>query len=257
MSFLKKNLKEKKVTIGTWLTIPRQEIVEIFANAGFEWVTIDIEHSAIDYGDVLNLIGHIQGNGMEALVRVSGNNEAEIKKVMDAGANGVIVPMIKTKEEIENAISYVKYPPMGKRGVGLSRAQKYGFGFDKYKDWVKKESVVIAQIEHIDAVKNLESILSVSDLDGIIIGPYDLSASTGFPGEYNKPIVLEALNKITKLTLESDKSLGFHVIEPEANEILKKIELSYNFIAFSVDFIFLDHTIREQMQKFRIKLNNN
>ena len=199
-SELKKKLKKKELTIGSWLTIPHQAVVEILGSAGFEWLTIDMEHSPISIETIMNLIGHIQGNGMQALVRVSKNQEVPIKRVLDAGADGVIIPMIKNKKEAEKAIDFVKYPPKGKRGVGLNRAQKYGTAFQTYKKWVNKEVVVIAQIEHIDAVNNLEEILSVSEIDGIIVGPYDLSASMGYPGEYEKKEVQKALLKVDEIT---------------------------------------------------------
>ena len=166
-SILKSKLKNKKLSLGSWLTIPHQAVIEILSTAGFEWLTIDMEHSPISIESIMNLIGHIQGNGMQALVRVSKNDEVAIKRVLDAGADGVIVPMICSKEEAKQAVDYVKYPMIGKRGVGLNRAQKYGTAFDTYKEWVKDEVVLIAQIEHIDAIDNLESIFSVSGIDGI------------------------------------------------------------------------------------------
>lgn len=251
MSQLKKKLTSKELTIGTWVTIPNQAVIEILATAGFEWITLDIEHSAISVESVQNLLGHIQGNGMHGLVRVSKNEEVVIKRVMDAGADGIIVPMIKNKAEAEQAVSFVKYPPVGKRGVGLSRAQKYGTDFENYKKWTNSESVVIAQIEHIEAVNNLESILKVDGIDGIIVGPYDLSASMGYPGEYHRDDVKEALEEVTRVTKISEKSLGFHVIESHFNFVKEKIDIGYTFLAFSLDFFFLGDRAREEMNKLK------
>ncbi len=253
MKSLKNKLRNNKLTVGTWVTIGHQSVIEILSTAGFEWITLDMEHSAIDYETAFNLIGHIQGNGMEALVRVSKNEEVAIKKVMDAGADGVIVPMIKNKEEAIKAVSYVKYPPIGKRGVGLSRAQKYGIDFMGYKKWTNNESVVIAQIEHIDAVHNLEQILNTDGIDGIIIGPYDLSASMGYPGEYERDEVKEALNKVVDTTIKMNKPLGFHVIESDYSKLEEKIVEGHTFLAFSLDFFFLGDRAREEMKK----LNTN
>ncbi len=253
-SHLKENLKHRKISIGSWLTIPHQSIVEILSSAGFEWLTIDIEHSAIDYQTVQNLIGHIQANEMEALVRVSKNDEVIIKRVMDAGANGVIVPMVKNKEEAEQAVSWVKYPPLGTRGVGLSRAQHYGTAFNEYNNWVQNEAVVIAQIEHIEGVKNLEEILDVEGIDGIIVGPYDLSASMGKPGMFYDDDVKDVLLEIDKITLKKSKSLGFHVIESDHQKVLEKLDMKYNFLAFSLDFFFLGDKAREQMKLLKSKI---
>ena len=130
---LKRKLSNNELTLGSWLTINHQSVVEIMATAGFEWLCIDIEHSAIAISDVLNLIGHIQGNGMQALVRVNENNPVIIKQVMDAGADGVIVPMVNSIQDAERAVASVRYPSAGSRGVGLSRAQNYGIGFTEYQ----------------------------------------------------------------------------------------------------------------------------
>lgn len=253
-SALKQKLRENKLTIGSWLTIPHQSIIEILSSAGFEWLTIDLEHSAIDIETAQNLISHIQANGMEALVRVSKNDEVIIKRVMDAGANGIIVPMVKNAEEAKEAVSYVKYPPFGKRGVGLSRAQHYGIAFDSYKDWVKEESIVIAQIEHIESVNNLEEILDVEGIDGIIVGPYDLSASMGKPGMYGDEDVIEVLNRIDTITLKKKRPLGFHVIDSDHLKLLEKIKKDYSFLAFSLDFFFLGDKARQEMELLKSKL---
>lgn len=252
---LKKKLTNKELSLGSWLTIPHQSVIEIMSTAGFEWLTIDIEHSAIDFQTLQNLLGHIQGNGMEGLVRVSENDETVIKRVMDAGANGVIVPMVKNVEEAKNAVSWVKYPPFGKRGVGLSRAQQYGIGFEKYKKWLQDQSIVIVQIEHIQGVENLSEILDVEGVDGIIVGPYDLSASMGKPGMFYDDDVKEVLLKIDEITKAKNKSLGFHVIESNHEKLIEKIDLEYNFLAFSLDFFFLGDKAREQMALLKEKLS--
>jgi len=253
-STLKKKLKTKELSIGSWLTIPHQSIIEILGSAGFEWLTIDMEHAAISIETVMNLIGHIQGNGMQALVRVSKNEEVIIKRVLDAGADGVIIPMIKSKQEAIEAVNYVKYPPAGNRGVGLNRAQKYGTAFDTYQSWVNDEVVIIAQIEHIDAVHNLEEIYSVEGIDGIIVGPYDLSASMGHPGEYNRDDVQEALIKVDEITNRLNKPLGFHVIDSGYQKTLEKINKGYSFLAFSLDFFFLGDKARNEMKLLKSKL---
>lgn len=248
---LKNRLFNNEVTIGTWLTIPHQAIIEILASAGFEWITIDIEHASIDYKDVANLIGHIQGNGMEALVRVSKNEEVVIKRVLDAGANGVIVPMINSKQDVDKMLSFIHYPPKGKRGVGLSRAQHYGNAFESYKEWLDKEVVVIIQIEHIVSVNNLESILDVKGIDGVIVGPYDLSGSMNKPGNFNETDFKEALRKIETNCFNKKIPLGFHVIQPNAENVIEKIDKGYTFLAFSLDFMYLGVKARDEMVKLR------
>ena len=120
---LKNKLTNNQLSIGSWVTIAHPNIIEIMATAGFEWLCIDMEHTTIDLSMAQVLITTIHAKGMKALVRVSKNEEVIIKKVMDAGADGVIVPMVKSKEDAMQAVDYVKYPPFGKRGVGLYKAQ--------------------------------------------------------------------------------------------------------------------------------------
>ena len=248
---LKSKLKNSELTIGSWLTINHQSVVEIMATAGFEWLCIDIEHSAISISEVLNLIGHIQGNGMQALVRVNENNPVIIKQVMDAGADGVIVPMVNSVEDAKKAVASVQYPSNGLRGVGLSRAQNYGIGFPEYQEWLKKDAVIIAQIEHINAVKELSGILDVPGIDGIIVGPYDLSASMGYPGEFDRDDVVEALKRVDKICLEKARPLGFHVISSDHQKTLEKINSGYTFLAVSLDFFFLGDLARREMEELR------
>jgi len=250
---LRKRILNNELTIGSWITIGHHSIIEIMASAGFDWLTIDLEHSVIDLSKAQELISQIQASGISALVRVSKNEEVVIKRVMDAGANGVIVPSVNSVAEAEQAVASVKYPPSGHRGVGLTRAQNYGIGFKEYKKWLEEDSIVIAQIEHINAVNNISQIINTPGIDGIIIGPYDLSASMGFPGEFERDDVVAALEKVKKTCLENNKNMGFHVIPPDHTKLNEKIKEGYRFLAFSLDFLFLGEKAREEMLKINKK----
>jgi len=238
----------KKISLGSWITLNHFSIVEILAEAGFDWLCVDMEHSVTDYYEAQQLIATIQAKGLKAYVRVGENNTRIIKRVLDAGADGIIVPMVNSKEAAIKAINAVKYPPKGQRGVGLARAQKYGFGFEEYKDNEADDIKLIVQIEHVEAVNNLEDILSLKNIDGTFIGPYDLSGSMGKPGKYNDTDVKEVLQRYEDIAKKYDKLIGFHVIQPDYKLVLDKIEKGYNFIAFSLDTLFLGSIAREQMK---------
>ncbi len=252
---LKNKLKNNELTLGSWITIGNSSIVDVMASAGFDWLVVDIEHTSIDLSTVHNLIATIQSNNMKALVRVSKNEEVIIKRVLDMGADGIIVPMVTSKKEALEAIDYAKYPPIGKRGVGLFRAQKYGLGFEDYKKWVNDELVVIAQIEHIDAVENIDEILEVDGIDGTIIGPYDLSGSMGTPGDYYRDEVQSAIQKVKKACIKHNKPYGFHVIESDPSSLQTKIKEGCTFLAYSVDFFFLGDMVRDGMKKIKDGIN--
>jgi 2-dehydro-3-deoxyglucarate aldolase len=238
---LKKKLSNNELTIGSWITIGHPAIAEILANAGFEWLVIDIEHTTIDLSMVQVLITAIQSKGLAALVRVSKNEEVVIKRVLDAGADGIIVPMVCSATEARQAVDYAKYPPTGKRGVGLARAQKYLTNIDPYKEWVEQNLVIIAQIERIDGINNLQEIISVDGIDGTIIGPYDLSGSLGIPGHFEDTVVVDALNKYKDISQIHNFSMGFHVVDTNPSKVQKKIDEGYRFIAYGTDFLFMEN----------------
>jgi len=248
---LKSKLRNREITIGSWITIGHQAIIDILAEANFDWLTIDMEHTSIDLNELQILIGFIQSHNIAALVRVSKNEEVIIKRALDAGADGIIVPMICTKEDASQAVSYAKYPPFGKRGVGLNRAQRYGYGFEVYKEWIDAGLVIIAQIEHKVGVENIEEIITTEGIDGVIIGPYDLSGSIGIPGNFNDKQLINAIKKVENVCKINKKSIGYHVIEPSNLLVKEKIDEGYNFIAFSTDFLFLGNKAKSEMNKIR------
>lgn len=236
---LKTKILNRESTIGSWLTIGSTVTAEIMARAGYDWLTVDMEHSAITLDIAQEMIRVIDLCGVPALVRVGHNQPNLIKRVMDCGAAGVIVPMVNTVEEAKQAVASVKYPPYGFRGVGLARAQDYGWEFEEYKRWNDDNSVVIVQVEHIDAVNNLEAILDVEGVDGFIVGPYDLSGSLGVPGQFDHPDVVTALNKVRRVSEERNALSGFHVIPPEMEPLQAKYDEGYKFVAHSLDMMFL------------------
>lgn len=248
---LKVQLADRIPTFGTWLSLGHCSIAEILADAGFDWLVVDLEHSAITIGEAEALIRVVDLKGKTPLVRLTENDCAQIKRVMDAGAGGVIVPMVRTRDQAESAVSAVKYPPAGKRGVGLGRAQAFGPGFDEYASTVNASSVVIAQIEHHEGVSRLEEILAVEGIDGTIIGPYDLSASVGRPGQFQDPQVRQLMDRYEKTCLRLDKPMGFHVVPPDHRLVLEKLDRGYTFLALSTDFLFLGDTARRELSLVR------
>lgn len=240
-----------KTNIGSWITLNNPSIAEIMADAGFDWLCVDMEHSVTDYFEAQQLILAIQSKGLKAFVRVGENNTRIIKRVLDAGADGIIVPSVNSAIEAQKAVDSIKYPPFGKRGVGLARAQSYGFAFEDYRDNIAKEIKLIVQIEHINAIKELDAILQIDGVDGSFIGPYDLSGSMGKPGQWDELDVKEALRVYEETVKKYKKWVGFHVIQPDYQLVIDKIEKGYNFIAFSLDVLFLGTLVRNQMAELK------
>ena len=245
MPGLKQRIGLKEVTIGSWITLGHPAVAEIMSRAGFDWLTVEMEHSSITLHQAEELIRVIDLCGVVPLVRVGENSATLIKRVMDAGAHGVIVPMVNSVAEAQSSVEAVKYPPAGVRGVGLARAQGYGLDFESYRTWAQEETIVIVQIEHVAAVEKLADILSVAGVDGFIVGPYDLSGSLGIPGELEHPRYVETLEEISRIAVEVDAVRGYHVVPPKPQLALDKIQEGYTFMAYSDDFLFLNETCRE------------
>lgn len=248
---LKSNLAAKILTVGSWLSLGNPAIAEIMANAGFEWLVVDLEHSAITLREAEDLIRVITLCRKAALVRLSCNDPVQAKRVMDAGATGIIIPMVNNSDQARQGVDAIHYPPHGSRGIGLARAQEYGAGFDAYREWLPDGGVVIVQVEHRDAVENLEGILSVNGVDGFIVGPYDLSGSFGVPGQFDHPLMLDAMDKIKKVGDASGKACGIHIVEPDILQLQKRVAEGYTFIAYGVDMRMIDKCSREGLESIK------
>jgi 2-dehydro-3-deoxyglucarate aldolase len=239
---IKQKLRDKKPSIGTWMSMAHPSIAEILAMAGYDWVVVETEHTAIDVSETLRMIIAIEQRGAIPLVRLAGIDPIQAKAVLDSGAAGVIVPMVNTKAEAELAVAMCKYPPMGFRGVGLARAQGYGVHFDAYVQNANKDTLVIVQIEHIDAVNNIDEILSVPGIDGTFIGPYDLSMSLGIP----HPLVVAAKEKVLQAVLKKGLAAGIHFVQPNTavSDCEAAVKAGYTFISMGTDILFLGDSAR-------------
>ncbi len=251
LTSLKDAFQSEKLTIGSWVTLAHPAIAEIMAKAGFDWLVVDLEHSVITIREAEELIRVIELCGIPPLVRVSANDPVQIKRVMDAGAHGVVVPMVTTSDEAEQAVVAVKYPPFGNRGVGLARAQGYGTRFEEYRTWLERNSVVVVMVEHIKAVENLDDILRVERLDGFIVGPYDISASLGVPGDLEHSAMAGALKEIQRVAGKYKAVAGYHVVPPKPDFVIQKVQEGYRFIAYSVDMMFLGEMCRGGLETIK------
>jgi 2-keto-3-deoxy-L-rhamnonate aldolase RhmA len=240
-SKIQEKLRRGEVSLGSWISMGHVSSAEILASAGFEWIVIDTEHTAIDVSEVLRLIMAIEGRGCIPLVRLAWNDPIQAKAVLDSGAAGILVPMVNSKAEAELAVKSIKYPPLGIRGVGLARAQGYGQTFKEYVEAANRDTLLLLQIEHIDAVNNIEEILSVEGVDGTYIGPYDLSMSMGLPGQIHHPEVRAAMDRVLKATIEKGLAPGIHLVHPSDAEskIHDFTKVGYTFITIASDILFL------------------
>jgi len=229
--------REGKATVGTWLVLGSPIAAEIIAQMGFDWVVVDTEHGAIDIGTTQSIIQAILTTNTVPIVRVPWNDPMLIKRALDAGAYGLVIPMVNSREEAVRAVKASRYPPVGIRSYGGPRVRLYG-GMD-YFEHANEEILVIVQIEHIEAVNRAEEIISVEGIDGFFIGPSDLAISMGLkPGLDNTdPRHIEAVSKVLAAGKKHHVPGGIHVGSPEA--VNERIAQGFQFIALSSDEGFL------------------
>ena len=236
---LKTKLQSGAATIGTWHMIGHPAISEILAQAGFDWVAVDIEHGAFPWPQALGAIQAIQGRGCAALVRLPVSAPEHFKWALDTGAEGVIVPMIRSADDARQAVAYAKYPPVGERGIGISRAHGYGATFGEYVATANDETLVIIQIEHIDAVNDIEAICAVPGVDAVFIGPYDLSGTMGLMGQVRHPDVEAAVDRVLRAAQEANVVAGLLIGDPQPGEVAQRVAEGFRLISVGVDSVML------------------
>lgn len=247
---VKRMLKEGKKTAGGWLQICSPIAAEILSQAGFDWLMIDMEHGP---GDILMLIGQMQamrGYGVVPLVRAPWNDFVVIKRILDAGACGVMVPYVNTRADAEAAVKACRYPPEGIRGVARSpRAQGFGQNASEYLAKANDEMLLIVQAETAQAISNLDAILDVAGVDVIFIGPVDLASSLGHLGDVNHPEVRSAISTIETKVLKAKKALG--TVSPTWERAKELYERGYQMVMLMSDGTSLAKMGIEVMAKFR------
>lgn len=235
---IRRKLQDNEPSVGSWIQIPSSAVAEIMGQSGFDWVAIDIEHGSISIHLLPDLFRALELGGTLPLARLARGDEKDIKEALDAGAGGIIVPMIESSSQLKDIRKAACWPPAGSRGVGFSRANLYGKYFNKYKK-ESQQPLLIAMIESKEAIKNLESILLVEGLDAILIGPYDLSASMGIVGDFLNREFINTIDQILKLSNKHKITAGIHIVEPSKKQLKEKIKEGYKFIAYSIDSVML------------------
>lgn len=242
--FRKRLLRGHKL-LGTMVTLPTPSTAEILADAGFDWLFIDGEHGPLSTSDILGILQAV-GHRVACIVRVPICDEAEIKKVLDLGAQGVIVPQVNTAEQAADVVRFARYAPAGSRGVGLARAHGYGFRFAEYVLSANDDVVVVVQAEHKTAVENIESIVRVPGVDCVLLGPYDLSASYGKMGQITDPEVTAGIDAVTVACQIAKIPLGYFGVSADA--VKPYADQGYTLLVAGVDVLFLGGGARKMMK---------
>jgi len=235
---IRQKLSSGTYSLGSWMQIPNSSIAEIMGQSGYDWVAVDLEHGSISVNQLPDIFRALELGNTLPLVRLAEAQAKDCKQALDAGAGGVIVPMVEDSKQLEFIRDYCRWPPSGKRGVGFSRANLFGKFFKDYIDEAQKP-LLVAIIESIKAVENLESILKVKGLDAVLIGPYDLSASMNLTAKFEDEEFLHIIEKIRTLSNQYSVASGIHVVNPKHDDLKQRIDEGYQFIAYSLDSVFL------------------
>lgn len=236
---LKKALQERQLAVGSWIQTGSPAAAEILAATGYDWLAVDCEHSEIGLEKMSSVFRAISAFDTTVLVRVRENDTLAIRQALDMGADGVIVPLVNNAEQARKAVASAKYPPEGVRGFGYCRMNEWGRRFDEYAATANEKIVVVVMIESKEAVENIDEILSVPGVDGVFIGPYDMSSTYGLTGQTEHPVVLDACKKVGEACARHGISAGWHIVLPTKEKLENAREYGFNFLALGGDIVFL------------------
>jgi 2-keto-3-deoxy-L-rhamnonate aldolase RhmA len=251
---IKSLLKQGKPTAGAWLQMTSPFSAEIMARAGFDWLIVDMEHAPGDFLNHASQLQAIGGTDCVPFVRAPWNDPVAIKRILDTGVLGVLIPYVNSAEEARNAVAACKYPPEGIRGLaGSPRAAYFGQNSMDYLKDANEEILVIIAVETGEAIANLDEILAVDGLDGIFIGPMDLATSMGYFGDPSHPEVQQAIATVEEKTLKAGKYLG--TVGGSWEQARKKYDKGYQLLMLMSDSVDLaklaGHTVARFTKEYR------
>jgi 2-keto-3-deoxy-L-rhamnonate aldolase RhmA len=228
-------LRSGERLIAPLLTLNSPPVVELMADVGFDWLFVDAEHSPLDTAQMQAMMQ--AAGATPCVVRLSASDEMHVKRALDIGAAGIIAPQVNSVEHARRIVQAAKYAPAGERGLGIARAHRYGLKVREYMQTANEDTAVIVQAEHRDAIAEIRNIVRVNGVDGVLIGPYDLSASLGRPGAVDHPDVREAIARVRDACFEVKIPIGIFGVSAEA--VQPYIEQGFTMIVAGVDTVLL------------------
>jgi 4-hydroxy-2-oxoheptanedioate aldolase len=248
LNTVKQKLARGEPAIGTWLSLCSPIAAEYMAHMGWDWLVVDTEHSPVGFETTVHCFQAICTTPTIPMARVAWNDPMLMKRLLDAGALGLVVPMVNSREEAQRAVAAMKYPPAGIRSLGGGRCMVYG---DDYFSWANDQIACIVQIEHIEAVRRAEEILSVPGVDACFIGPNDLAGSMGLKPDMtvSDPRHEEAVQAVLRAAKKVGKPAGIHV--PDVHHLNRRLEQGFRFLALASDAAFMRQAAREALSQIR------
>ena len=238
-SNLKKKLNNRDIMFAGWISYSHPSITETFARAGFDMLFIDMEHSTISIEQGQRIIACSQSEGIPCIPRPVSHANEYLKPLLESGADGLLIQMVENPSQVESLIANIKYPPIGKRTYGVNRAQAYGFDFDEYISNWNSTSTFMLQIESVEGVENIDSLIQFDEIDGVMIGPLDIAGSLGVPGQTKHPKVIDASIKVIDACKRRGISCGTQLAKTNHDDIQLLLNLGYNYVILGSDLFVL------------------
>lgn len=251
---LKEKFARRERTFGGWISYREPAIAETFAKAGFDFIAIDMEHTTISIDDANRIITSVQSEGGVCIPRQVSHNNDYMKPMLEAGADGIMIPMVNTVEEADAILHQFKFPPVGRRSFGVNRAHGYGFDFEKYITTWNDSGLFVIQIESITAVENIDALVKIEGVDAVMIGPYDISGSLDVPGETDHPKVREAGRRVVDACEKAGVSCMTQVADVTADAVEDAFDQGYTSVVMGSDLFILwkwAEAMRGIMEKHR------
>lgn len=245
----RQKIQAGQATLGAFVGMGSPAAAEVMAYVGFDWLVVDAEHGPLDWGSCVSLLQAMNGSEATPIIRVAWNDPVLIKRALDIGAQGILVPMVNDRQSAELAVKACKYPPQGIRGIGPMRPSHYYLDIIEYLKTANDEIMVIVQIEHIDAVNNIEEIFKVEGIDCYFIGPHDLAASMGLITQIHHPKVRQAIDKVLEASKKVGTAAGLYAMN--LDDVESYIDQGYKMISIGNDAGILATGSRDLIQRFR------
>lgn len=245
---MKARLRNGETLIGTLVTLPAPEIAEIIALAGFDYLWIDTEHALNDFTQAQRMI-QAAGGRCPCLIRVPDQGEVWLKRALDTGCDGVVVPQIRSAADARQVVARCLYPPEGQRSVGIARAHGYGMTFQEYVESINRDLVIVLQVEHIEGVRNIASIVQVPGIDAILVGPFDLSGSLNLLGQVAHPRVQETIEQVRRCCQQAEVPVGIFCADVPAAQ--RAVADGFSLIALGTDAAYLWQSARAALAQVR------
>ena len=242
---LKEKLARDEPTYGIWGTIDAPVVTEMAARMGGDWVVIDAEHGYLDMRNVMEHIRVANLANVPILVRIAEIQEGLIKRIMDIGADGIVVPQVRTANELATAVRWTKYPPEGKRGIGAERATRWGMGIEQCVPRANKNSMVVSMMETVEAGEAIEELMNVPGVDAFFFGGHDYSASAGFTGTASEPPVVEKLDSIQRTIRERRMPSG--IVTFDTKQIPQRLDQGFRMIGIGFDTTLLIRALSDAL----------